>query len=84
MECYVFIAFTISGKHTLNASFSRSGRITVVKCAGKYTVEACFPCAGKLVMNSIFYLCYPMVNTEFSTRFQKQDERGIFLSFTLW
>ena len=25
VECYFFIAFTTSGKHTLNASFSRLG-----------------------------------------------------------
>lgn len=54
-------------QENIHWTFSRSGRMVVVKCAGKYTVEVCFPCAGKLGMNSIFYLCYPTVNTEFST-----------------
>ena len=39
-----------------NASFTPL-RIHGVKCVGKCTVKTCFPCAGKLGMNSIFYLC---------------------------
>ena len=60
-------------RKTYNERLVFSLWITVVKCAGKYTVKACFPCAGKLGMNSIFYLWSPMVNTEFSPCFGKQE-----------
>ena len=62
------------GKPLRNAMFSLRLHLQEnIWCAGKYTVKTCLPYAGKLGMNSIFYLCSPMVNTEFPTCFRKQE-----------